>query len=166
MPVAHTSGIEPGRADGDAPDRTVSVLAISSHEEDHVVLKNIFSHSNWRLRCAKSLREARAWLQAHATPVVVCDAYLPDGKWNEMLAQAQSLPGQPLLVVTSRSADDTLWAEVLNLGGYDVLMKPFEHSEVVRVLSLAWLNWKSNREAARRKGPGVAAVPALAAASA
>jgi DNA-binding response OmpR family regulator len=164
MPVAQKA--EPGRTDSDAPDRTVSVLAISSHEEDHVVLKNIFSHSNWRLSCARSLREAGAYLQAHSTPVIVSDANLPDGDWKELLTQTQALPGEPLLVVTSRTADDTLWAEVLNLGGYDVLMKPFEQSEVVRVISLAWLNWKSNRETARRKGPTVLVPPRLAAASA
>jgi hypothetical protein len=30
----------------------------------------------------------------------------------------------PLLVVTSRLADDRLWWEALNLGGYNVLAKP------------------------------------------
>jgi DNA-binding response OmpR family regulator len=44
--------------------------------------------------------------------------------------------------VTSRLADDRLWAEVLNIGGYDVLAKPFVPAEVFRTISLAWLNWK------------------------
>jgi DNA-binding response OmpR family regulator len=39
--------------------------------------------------------------------------------------------------VTSRLADERLWAEVLSLGGYDVLMKPFDVSEVYRVIRLA-----------------------------
>jgi DNA-binding response OmpR family regulator len=35
-------------------------------------------------------------------------------------------------------ADDHLWAEVLNLGGYDVLAKPFDGCELFRALSSAW----------------------------
>jgi DNA-binding response OmpR family regulator len=41
----------------------------------------------------------------------------------------------PLLVVTSRLADAYLWSEVLNLGAYDVLAKPFNAREVTHVLT-------------------------------
>ena len=43
----------------------------------------------------------------------------------------------PPLVVTSRLADDYLWSEVLNLGGWDVLAKPFRQQEVLYVLDSA-----------------------------
>jgi hypothetical protein len=39
--------------------------------------------------------------------------------------------------VSSRVADDRLWAEVLNLGGYDLLTNPFAPAEVSRVVDLA-----------------------------
>jgi DNA-binding response OmpR family regulator len=65
-----------------------------------------------------------------------------------VLEELGHLPEAPLLIVTSRLADEHLWAEVLNLGGYDVLMKPFDRLEVLRVISLAWLHWKERRERA------------------
>ena len=37
---------------------------------------------------------------------------------------------------------------MLNLGAYDVLSKPFDRAEVLRIISLAWLHWKE--EASRR----------------
>jgi FixJ family two-component response regulator len=43
--------------------------------------------------------------------------------------------------VTSRLADEYLWAEALNLGAYDVLAKPFDTSEVMRVVASAWRHW-------------------------
>ena len=58
-----------------------------------------------------------------------------------MLEQIALLAKPPYLVVTSRLADDYLWAEALNLGAYDVLPKPFETAEVERVLGSAWLHW-------------------------
>jgi hypothetical protein len=41
------------------------------------------------------------------------------------------------LVVASRLADERLWAEVLNLGGHDVLAMPFDAHEVRRVMESA-----------------------------
>jgi DNA-binding response OmpR family regulator len=63
-----------------------------------------------------------------------------------MLGEIMRLPEPPFLIVTSRLADERLWAEVLNLGAYDVLAKPFESKEVVRIVSLAWLHWKDRYE--------------------
>jgi hypothetical protein len=39
----------------------------------------------------------------------------------------------PELIVASRAADDSLWAEVVTFGGYDVLPQPFERDELKRV---------------------------------
>lgn len=44
----------------------------------------------------------------------------------------------PQLIVADRLADEALWAEVLNLGRYDVPVMPFAHEEVLRVISMAW----------------------------
>jgi DNA-binding NtrC family response regulator len=148
-----------------SPERVVTVLAISPYDQDHAVLRNIFSHSNWCLRSARTWREAQTSLAANPASVVLCEACLSDAEWQDVLAGIESMPGRPLLVVTSSLADDRLWAEVLNLGGYDVLMKPFEQSEVVRVLSLAWLNWRDKRGVAGPKAPAAMSRPRLAAAA-
>jgi DNA-binding response OmpR family regulator len=50
------------------------------------------------------------------------------------------------LIVTSRLADEKLWAEALNLGAYDVLAKPFDRQELVRTANLAWLHWRHRHE--------------------
>jgi len=68
-----------------------------------------------------------------------------------MLDAIHRLRDQPELIVTSRLADDRLWAEALNLGAYDVLAKPFNRDEVLRSLSLAWLSW--HRKHATDTGP-------------
>ena len=57
------------------------------------------------------------------------------------------LPDPPLLIVTSRLADERLWAEALSLGAYDVLAKPFDPEEVVRIVGFAWKNWQNRHKA-------------------
>src|SRR5512142_503156 len=68
------------------PERTVTVLAVSPHEDDHILLRNIFSHSNWQLRTARSWREAQTQLATHRFSVVVAEADLPDANWKRVLA--------------------------------------------------------------------------------
>ncbi len=133
------------------PEKVVSVLAISPFEEDHVFLRNIFNHSKWQISGVRNWREAVDYLSERRTALVICEREVPDSDWKKILVELGAMPDAPLLIVTSRSADDHLWAEVLNLGGYDVLMKPFDALEVVRVVSLAWLNWKSTRDRERRE---------------
>jgi hypothetical protein len=50
------------------------------------------------------------------------------------------LPGEPRLIVTSPRADTLLWAELLNPGGYDVLVQLFDKREVFQVQTNAWLS--------------------------
>ncbi len=136
------------------PERAVRVLAVSPADEDHRFLRHLFSHSNWVIQVARGCAEAAELLRRESLPVILCDCELPDGTWQDMLDLLEQLRQPSLLIVTSRMADDFLWAEVLNLGGYDVLMKPFDPTEVVRVVSLAWLHWKNLRERARAERAG------------
>jgi DNA-binding response OmpR family regulator len=69
--------------------------------------------------------------------VVICEGVLPDDNWKDLLAGMGRAKASPVLVVTSSIADESLWAEVLNLGGYDVLAQPFDREEVIRVVRSA-----------------------------
>ena len=77
-------------------------------------------------------------MRSLAARVVVCEREMPDGSWKDILEIVCSLRPAPPSIVTSRLADERLWAEVLNLGGYDVLAKPLDQEELRRSLSLAW----------------------------
>ncbi len=137
-----------------------TVLCVSPFEADHVYFEHAFRHSNWEVHTVRSSREALDWLSHEPAPVVLCEESLPDGTWKDLLAEVVSMPDSPILIVTSRLADDLLWAEVLNLGAYDLLMKPFEMSEVFRVVSLAWRHWKNNWEKARAREKAMGAATA------
>jgi DNA-binding response OmpR family regulator len=127
----------------------VKVLSISPSREDHTWLRRAFSKSawtqyslsKWSLSACHTLESAVATLKNNHVPIVLCEAELNQGTWRDMLDQSRKLSNPPLLIVTSRLADEHLWAEALNLGAYDVLAKPFDEHEVVRILSLAWLHW-------------------------
>ena len=87
------------------------------------------------------MREATTLLKSGPN-LVLCEKDLPDGTWKDVFREAGGLDNPPPVVVVSRLADERLWAEVLNLGGFDVLLKPFEHSEVRRVMGMALRQWR------------------------
>jgi DNA-binding NtrC family response regulator len=124
---------------------TISVLAILPSVEDQTSLKEIFQHSRWSLHLVESVGHARNLIDELPTAVVISDSRLPDGCWQDVLLELQCRRVEPALIVASRLADDALWAQLLNLGGYDVLAMPFESREVVRSVSLAWRHWQSQR---------------------
>lgn len=78
--------------------------------------------------------------------MVLCECNLLPGTWRDLLEEIYNLPLAPTLIVGSRIADDRLWAEALNLGAWDVLAKPFEKSELLRSVSVAWQHWKQRQE--------------------
>ncbi|MGA2579783.1 MAG: response regulator [Bryobacteraceae bacterium] len=122
--------------------QVVEVLLVSPFDEDHLHLRDILKHSNWQQHEARTQKESFEFLRENVAPVVICESELPDGTWQDVLSRLGRMKCPPLLVVTSRVADDRLWSEVLNLGGYDVLAKPLNTKEVFHVAGLAWMSWK------------------------
>lgn len=127
----------------------VTLLSVGLIEEDHAFLEGILKCSQcdlrptckWQLNACPTLASALAALRKVRVPVVVCESDLQPGTWKEVLEELRTLPDPPLLIVTSRIADERLWAEALNLGAYDVLAQPFDGAEIARIVSMAWLRW-------------------------
>lgn len=121
--------------------KRLAILAVGLREEDHCVLRQVLSRSGWALASAATIAGAMRFLERNFAPVILCESNLPDGSWRDVLEAATIGGRPPNVIVTARLADDRLWAEVLNLGGYDVLAKPFDGCELFRALSSAWRNW-------------------------
>ena len=126
----------------------MSSLAISPSVEDVLFLKSKFKEANWKLDVADSYQEALAKLRQTQAPVVLSQCQLPDGTWKDVLGLLAPMLHRPRLIVFSRQVDDRLWAEVLNLGGFDLLATPFREHEVELVFAVgsAWLDWKGEQE--------------------
>jgi len=128
----------------------VSALLAGAYEEDGLLVRDVFRKSGWRLFEAPDRRRATECLKRHRIQVVIVKSDMPDWSWQEVLNHLRGLAHPPLLIVTSRTADEHLWAEVLNIGGWDVLSQPFERDEVVRVVASARRHF--DRQPARAEG--------------
>jgi DNA-binding NtrC family response regulator len=82
--------------------------------------------------------EARRMLEIEPlVQVVVTDARFRDGDWRRVLEIVERGRRRIEVVVCSRMGDPRLWLDVLEQGGYDVLVEPFEHEEVRRIVEAA-----------------------------
>lgn len=121
------------------PHRRLPILSVSPDENDHNALLQIVDELPFLLTAAWTCGEAAGYLDMDQFGIVICECKLPDGNWIEILNRTSRVFEPPLVIVTSRLADVSLWAEVLNLGGYDLLAKPFNRREVRHVLTSAWV---------------------------
>ncbi|MGA3073844.1 MAG: response regulator [Bryobacteraceae bacterium] len=123
----------------------ISILLIGPPDSRRCALRNILTPPQWEIREAATYREAVRILDNRRIAVTICDTEIEDGNWQVLLADLQNRANPPNLIVSSRLADERLWAEVLNLGGYDVLVQPFDRGEVLRVARMAWMAWRQER---------------------
>src|SRR3982751_4562120 len=140
-------------------ENLLCVLAIGEFIADRLLLHDVCRNSGWKLIEARDRRHAMKVLERKPVHVVIAEADLPNWKWKNILGDLRRLVQTPQLIVTSRTADDYLWAEVLNLGGYDVLPQPFERDEVERVVASAY---RHHAFPAARVTSAVAAAPIVA----
>jgi DNA-binding NtrC family response regulator len=131
---------------------TCSVLFISGYAEDASCLSKMLRSLPLGLVHVANLQQARRELQQRTYPVILSEAFLPDGKWLDALDLARNCEGRTEVIVTDQDADAHLWAEALNLGAYDVLSQPFYEPEVRRILH----NACSRQEVPRRSYATVA----------
>jgi DNA-binding response OmpR family regulator len=131
----HVHGARPGLI---GLPHVPTVVCVGLPITDHA-LRQCFSRIGCRIVSADTCTRARRLLHRSDISVVICAANLPDGNWRNVLHSAAQSPREPAFIVTSPCADEYLWAEVLNLGGFDVIAQPFDPEELYYVLTSACL---------------------------
>ncbi len=122
------------------------ILLISPETGDCDSLGGVLDDKEWDIWPVGTCQDALELLVRQRFTAVFCEAALIDLSWKELLALLLAAAGAPPLVVISRSADVYLWCEAFNLGGYDVLAKPFHRNEVAHVLQTILLRQQSQAE--------------------
>lgn len=113
------------------------VLFVSPRREDASTLSSMLRSLSVPIEYVADLEQARARIRDDRYPVILTEANLKDGTWLDVLDLAHRLTPRSEVIVTDPAADARFWAEVLNMGAYDLLAQPFATGEVQRILSNA-----------------------------
>lgn len=134
-----------------------TLLAALRPGEESDSLRKMLSQSDWEVRFVRTVHEALTVLRERPAGVLLSESHFSDGRsWKDLLDELQWLESPPMLIVTDRLADYRLWAEVLNVGGYDVLLSPLQPAEVLHVVNAAWQAWTQRRAYLHAKPLGFA----------
>ena len=79
------------------------------------------------------------------TTIFLYDRDTNPAGWMHALEAAITMCAPSAFIMISRLADDQMWADLLNRGGYDLLLKPLNDNEVVRTLQSAHSWTRRNR---------------------
>ena len=110
------------------------ILFVSGHQDDARRLSHMLHSLPLVVDHVGTFQQARAKLHEEDYDVILTEAALPDGTWLDALHLARQYPRELEVIVTDLQADARFWAEVLNLGAYDLLAQPFYEPEVRRIL--------------------------------
>jgi len=125
------------------------IAFVSKSEADCRTLREVAAPMSQPVISIPDLQQARRALHRLNPEIVLCDADAwASGSWQELLQDAQE--AESLFLVASRQADERLSAEVLNLGGFDVLTSPFDRDE------LCWTLLSAIRHVPRASSAAVA----------
>ena len=120
-----------------------AMVATFRRNEDRRDLERIVGPCQWKLIWSRTCAGAIEAARRSAAPIVISGRTFPDGGWRDIWSGLRSQPQPPMFILASWLADEALWAEVLNLGGYNLLMKPFRPEEVIRTVHGALIAWRN-----------------------
>ncbi len=112
-------------------------LVFAGPKETAAPLRRIVEEAGWRLYHNPDWRWALNSAVRSGATVFLFDCDANPSEWEEALGQVVNAANGAAFIMTSRLADDRLWAELLARGGYDLILKPFNSAEVLRTIRSA-----------------------------
>ena len=125
-----------------------SVFVITPFRADVEFFRGMGDAGRWNIVVTGSVEEALQTMGQGLFPVVVCDRDIPGWEWRDVMSAIAGRFSRTCILLSSRVSDEYLWREVVKHGGYDLLTKPLEATEVSRALQRTFCYWKA------KFGPG------------
>jgi len=119
------------------------VLLVSAIDEDRLQLSQILGGVMWEVDRVGTCHEAEREIRRSRPPIVITDVGLLDGDWTCIHKLVKSVKPCAHLIVLSSRTDSQLWFEARQSGAHDVLVKPLQDADVVKMLMAALDDWKT-----------------------
>ncbi|HEX7044728.1 MAG TPA: sigma-54 dependent transcriptional regulator [Burkholderiales bacterium] len=107
------------------------VLIVEDEAVIRQALRRLLERNGYDVAEARSVAEARANHELHAFDVVIADLRLPGAPGTDIIAACAPVP---VLIMTSYGSVKSA-VESMKLGAADYITKPFDHDEMLLVLS-------------------------------
>ena len=113
-----------------------SVMVVVPSDEEYLRIEDSLAQEGIQALPATCLLQAVLQQVSAPALVIIYDTDVRES-WRLALQQFLSLQPGARVVFLSRLADDRMWMDVLDSGGYDLVMKPFQAEELLVVVRSA-----------------------------
>jgi len=115
----------------------VRILVVSVSLDDRLVLEGLGKQHAWELRFTSSPREGFNLAAQTHFDLILCDRSQYGYPWREVMERLASISPRSCILLVSPVSDDYLWGDVLQQGGYDVLIRPLREKAVLHSIDAA-----------------------------
>ena len=119
------------------------LLFVSERDGDREALRQCLGDTRWELVSARDCGEGLGVLRSLPVPVALCERELPGADWHDSVRSLLASTRPVCVILVSPVVDCYLWEEVIQIGGFDVISRPFIRSEVVRTVDFALAHWNT-----------------------
>lgn len=113
------------------------ILALSLRLEDCWLLERLGKQHHWKLRFAISPRDGFNLVSQSHFDLILCDRNQTGHPWREVMDRLAVSSPRSCIFLVSPLNDDYLWRDVLQQGGYDVLIRPLREKPVLHSIEAA-----------------------------
>jgi CheY-like chemotaxis protein len=119
------------------PKERIRILVLSMSLEDRLLLKRLGRQHDWELRFANSPREGFRLVSQSHFELILCDRNQPGYPWREVMDRLSARSPRSCILLVSPVKNGYLWGDVLQQGGYDVLIGPLRERDVLQSIDAA-----------------------------
>ncbi|MCM1216971.1 MAG: response regulator transcription factor [Lachnospiraceae bacterium] len=120
----------------------MKILLVEDNESIIMGLEYLLQQEGYRVRTARNMQEADAFVREEAPDLILLDIMLPDGNGFEFCMEVKRKWNFPVIFLTAKEEEADV-VKGLNLGADDYIIKPFRNRELIsRIRSVLRRNGK------------------------
>ena len=117
-----------------ASEGCLRILVLSMSLEDRFVLQRLGKQHDWELQFTNSPREGLKLASQSHFELILCDRNQHGYPWREVMDRLAACSPRSCILLVSPVSDDHLWRDVLQRGGYDVLIRPLREESALHAV--------------------------------
>ncbi|MCM1064373.1 MAG: response regulator transcription factor [Eubacterium sp.] len=122
----------------------MKILLVEDNESIIMGLEYLLQQEGYRVRTARNMQEADAFVREEAPDLILLDIMLPDGNGFEFCMEVKRKWNFPVIFLTAKEEEADV-VKGLDLGADDYIIKPFRNRELIsRIRSVLRRNGKGS----------------------
>lgn len=115
----------------------LDILLIASQPSEAAVILSMLDGDLFRCVTVNSYRQALAALCWDAYDAIICDEYLTDGSWKDIVGQVAALPQGPPVIVIATGIENDDREVAREMGAFELIAKPIDAATLLNALYAA-----------------------------